>query len=355
MRNKTFLLCLVVGACGNPGAPSSENETQTQEIQRLSPAVVTQASLTDTDDPAIWINRDNPSASLILGTDKGDENGGIYVYDLKGTIDKDRTVLGLKRPNNVDVEYGLSDGDTSMDIAVCTERGINSIRVFKLPEMLAIDNSGIRVFADEPNPEPMGVALYKKDSTVYAIVGRKSGPQEGYLEQLRLELKDGVVVGVPVRKFGKFSGKKEIESIAVDDELGYVYYSDENFGVRKYYADPAMGNEELAAFGQGDFTDDNEGISIYDTGEGRGYILVSDQQNNSFNVYPREGSADGKHQHPLLSVVHLNTVESDGSDVVSTALGEEFPSGMFVAMSDDKTFQIYSWDQISKELKSKEN
>jgi 3-phytase len=61
-----------------------------------------------------------------------------------------------------------------------------------------------------------------------------------------------------VRKFGKYSGLKEIESIAVDDEMGYIYYSDEQFGVHKYYADPAKGNEELSVFGQGDFTSDVE-------------------------------------------------------------------------------------------------
>ncbi len=48
-----------------------------------------------------------------------------------------------------------------------------------------------------------------------------------------------MVKGTLVRKFGLFSGKKEIESIAVDDALGYVYYSDEGYGVRKYYADPS--------------------------------------------------------------------------------------------------------------------
>ena len=51
-----------------------------------------------------------------------------------------------------------------------------------------------------------------------------------------------------VRKFGNYSGKKEIESIAVDNENGYVYYSDEQFGVRKYYADPDKGNQELLVY-----------------------------------------------------------------------------------------------------------
>ncbi|MFY7786627.1 MAG: phytase, partial [Thermoflexibacteraceae bacterium] len=76
----------------------------------------------------------------------------------------------------------------------------------------------------------MGISLYKnKAGKIYAIVGRKSGPTDGsYLWQYLLEDNGaGQVKATLVRKFGVYSGKKEIESIAVDDELGYVYYSDE--------------------------------------------------------------------------------------------------------------------------------
>ncbi len=93
-----------------------------------------------------------------------------------------------------------------------------------------------------------------------------------------------------VRKFGNFSGTKEIEAIAVDDAMGYVYYSDEGFGIRKYYAEPAKGNQELAVFGKTGFAQDHEGISIYSSTDTTGYILVSDQQTNRFNIYAREGA-----------------------------------------------------------------
>ena len=49
----------------------------------IKPAVVTEKVKWDTDDPAIWINKTDPSKSWILGTDK-DDDGAIYVYD--GTL-----------------------------------------------------------------------------------------------------------------------------------------------------------------------------------------------------------------------------------------------------------------------------
>ena len=174
-------------------------------------------------------------------------------------------VDGLQRPNNVDVSYGLLLNGKSTDIAVVTERETNKLRFFSLPDLKPIDGGGLEVFIGEKDRSPMGIALYinPSDHSIYAIVGRKSGPADGYLWQYKL-LDDGGKVGLQlVRKFGNYSGKKEIESIAVDNELGYVYYSDEQVGIRKYYADPQKGNQELTMFGQGEFKEDNEGIILY--------------------------------------------------------------------------------------------
>ena len=87
----------------------------------------------------------------------------------------------------------------------------------------------------------MGVALYRrpKDGAIFAIVGRKNGPKSGYLWQYRLEDDGrGNVRALKIREFGQFSGTGEIEAIAVDDELGYVYYADEGNGIHKWHADP---------------------------------------------------------------------------------------------------------------------
>lgn len=315
----------------------------------IKPKVTTQPVKHDTDDPAIWINEENPSESLIIGTDKN-EDGALYVFDLKGNIIEDKTVRGLKRPNNVDIE-DIEVGDEEFSIAVTTERLTNTIRVFKLPEMTRIDNGGIPVFEGEAQRSPMGVSLYKDpDDNVFAFVGRKSGPKDGYIWQYKLESNpQGHITGTKIRAFGKYSGNKEIEAIVVDDDLGYVYYSDEGIGVRKYYADANKGDEELALFATEGFAQDHEGLSIYSTDIGTGYIIVSDQQANKFHFFSRAGSEDNPHDHKLLKSVDVSTMESDGSDVTNAALGALFPRGLFVAMSDDKTFQFYAWEDLAGE------
>jgi 3-phytase len=365
--------CLVIASivflasCSGPAGPdeppadATDSGTGAVATGALSPVVVTEQTPVDSDDPAIWINPEDPAKSLVLGTDKG---GAVVVFDLDGKIIPEKTVTGLQRMNNIDVEYGFTLGGETIDIAVATERPASALRVFRLPDMTAIDSGGIAVFEGEAGDSalPMGIALYKRpaDGTIFAIVSRKTGPSGSYLWQYRLD-DDGAgnVVGAKVREFGTFSDATsmdegvaelgEIESIAVDDELGYVYYSDELTGVRKYHADPDApdADVELALFATDGFADQREGISIYAVGDGTGYILVSDQQGNAFRIYTREGEPGDPHNHRFVKTVAVSTNESDGSEVTSAVLDPRFPSGLFVAMSDNQTFHYYSWDDIA--------
>ncbi|MBS7564949.1 phytase [Mucilaginibacter sp. Bleaf8] len=326
----------------------------------IKPVIVTEPVQFDSDDPAIWVNPQNPAQSLVIGTDKNAE-GGLYVFDLNGKIVPGKVVKGLKRPNNVDIAYGLNLNGKPTDIAITTERMTHKLRIFSLPDMQPIDNDGIDVFVGETGMEYrdlMGIAVYTtKSGKMYAIVGRKSGPQNGgYLWQYLLS-DDGVghVKAELVRKFGEYSGKKEIESIAVDNELGYVYYSDEQTGVRQYYADPEKGDKQLAIFGTSGFAVDHEGISIYKLSDTTGYILVSDQGANRFQIFSREGTKTNPFEHRLLKIANVDAHESDGSDVVAVPLNNTFKHGLFVVMSNNKTFHYYRWEDIAgKDLQLKE-
>lgn len=310
----------------------------------------TEETAHDSDDPAIWINKINPEESLVLGTDKH-TNGSLYVFDLRGKIIWEKTIPNLRRPNNVDIAYSVKLGEEEIDIAVVTERGRNQIRIFALPSMEPVDNGGIPVFEDEVEKAPMGIGLYTRltDSTTFAIVSRKKGPQENYLWQYQIsDDGNGKFTGILVRKFGNYSGKKEIESVAVDNELGFIYYSDEMHGIHKYYADPKKGNKELALFGTNDFKRDIEGISIYKTGPENGYLIISNQQADQMMVYRREGSVHDIHEHTLITALDFDTRASDGSDVTNVNLGPEFPAGLFVAMSEGRIFKYFDWRNIQR-------
>jgi len=318
-----------------------------QAAEAVSPRVVSQPVRHDSDDPAIWVNLQDPAASLVLGTDKN-VDGALYVFDLQGRIVQDKVVRGLVRPNNVDIAYGVLVGGERVDVAVVSERYAHRLRVYRLPDLAPIDGGGIPVFEGERARDVMGIALYTRaaDGALFAVVSRSDefAPTQGYLHQYRLaDDGTGTLRGLFTRAFGEWSGTKEIEAIAVDNAGGHVYYSDENYAVRKYLADPMAddADEQLAEFGHEGFADDREGISFYRRADGSGYILVSDQQANRFNIYALQTTEDAAEQHPLLASVLLATDESDGSDLVSIEL-PGFPGGLFVAMSTDRTFQFYA-------------
>jgi 3-phytase len=348
-----YLSLFLLSTAALAAAPQPMPDADAKNATPVAPRVVTEPVKHDTDDPAIWVHPSNPAESLIVGTDK-DHDGSLTVFGLDGKIRHELSVRGLVRPNNVDIARGVLVGGERIDVAVVTERYAHRLRVYRLPDMAPVDGGGIPVFEGERARECMGVSLYTRpsDGALFAIVSRSDfgAPREGYLHQYRLvDDGTGTVRGLFARAFGTWSGKKEIEAIAVDQALGHVYYSDENFGIRKYLADPQAedAEDELALFGTEGFADDREGISIYELDAKTGYVIVSNQQANTFRVFPREGTATDPHAHPLITSVLLATLDSDGHDVTTTEL-PGFPGGLFVAMSTDKTFHYYAWADIAK-------
>jgi 3-phytase len=203
---------------------------------------------------------------------------------------------------------------------------------------------------------PMGIGVYRRprDGAVFAIISPKAGPKSNYLWQYRLaDDGTGRIAATFVRRFGTFSGLGEIEAIAVDDELGYVYYADEGAGIHKWLADPdAHGaDQELALFATTGYLQDREGIGIYTLPDGRGYIVSVDQLpgESVFHVYRREGEPGHPHDHSKELLVFKGGADgTDGLDVSSADLGPDFPEGALVAMnSGAKSFLMFRWRDIA--------
>ncbi len=327
----------------------------------VHPSLATESVTDDPDDPTIWVNPSDPSRSIIVGTNKVPApKGALVVFGLDGKIRQ--TIANLDRPNNVDIEYGLQLGGQPVDIAVTTERLKRRLRVYKIePEGTLTDissESGLNVFEGEQgeNGAPMGISLYCRpsDKAIFAIVSPKEGPNDGYLWQYRLsDDGTGKVKAEKVRRFGRYSGGTEIEAVAVDDALGFVYYADEGDGIHKYHADPDHPDaaRELAHFGKTDFKADREGIAIYAHSGGTGYILCTDQLdgNSQYRIYRREGTPAHPHDHSeLLKSVGGGADGTDGIEATSAALGPLFPNGMVVAMnSGAKNFLVFRWEDFA--------
>lgn len=346
---------LILPGSGDPTALSDESLP-------LAPKVATEPVATDADDPAIWIHPTDPGRSLVIGTDKIEKTGGIWVFSLSGkTV---QSIGSIDRPNNVDVEYGFKLGGETVDLAVATERGVKALRVFAIDRSsgkLSDVTGRTAVFKDRQGEAaaPMGIGLFKRpsDGAVFAIVGSKTGPTTGYLHQYRLIEDQGKVSLDFVRSFGSFSGEGEIEAIVVDDALGHVYCADEGAGLRKYHADPNAKNAaaELALFATSGYSGDREGLAILETSPGKGWILSADQVEggSAIMVYRREGDGSSPHKHTLVARVEVESDETDGLDATAKPLGNGFPRGLVVAMnSKGRNFHLFDPGSILDRIKA---
>ena len=319
-----------------------------ESINRIEPIIVTQTVPHDSDDPAIWIHPEDPSQSLILGTDKDELDGGVYAFDLEGNKLDSLSVRGVQYPNNIDVEYGFMWGDSLIDIAVSSEREAGKIRVYSLPDLKLIDQGGFEVFEGEKASyrRPMGIALYKNPALdrIEVFVSRKEGPAEGYIGHYFLSSDStGNLSLTKIQNMGAFvnDGRGEIEALVVDDKKGRLYYSDESCCIRVYNIKEGD-YSVIGTFGQTDFREDREGIALLHNTKGPDKLIISDQQEHAFNIYSlgQDGLPMGAPKR-----VYLSTRETDGCDLTPLAL-PGFSNGLFVAMSDDATFHYYDLEEV---------
>ena len=332
-----------------------QNSNTNQSTSFIRETIATQPVNTDPDDPAIWIHPKQPELSLLFGTDKAERIGRLYVFDMNGTVLQH--IDNADRPNNVDVEYGFQINSTySIDLVVLTERQQKRLRIFQVKMMTRrveeLIGGRTSVFTDSTGDEaaPMGIGLYKRmeNEKMYAIVSRKSGPSGRYLGQYELVWNGQSIDLELIRYFGDFQGT-EIESIVVDDQLGYVYYSDEEYGIRKYNVDPMTNYTGQIGFINTTkiWIGDSEGLAIYSTSDRNGYLIIVDQIPNGsiFHLYERQGN------NSFVRSIRTRADSTDGIDVTSASLNENFPNGLLIVMNEiDKNFLMYDWRLIENKL-----
>jgi 3-phytase len=371
----TALVLFASSGCRRASPAPDEDSTKPPPApSRLSQALEIEAEYStaslsnDPDDPAVWVHPTDPSRSLILGTMKvAAPAGAVVAFGMDGQIRQ--VISGIDRPNNIDVEYGLQLGGKRFDIAVVTERLARQLRIFRIEPTggRLVDIGAVPVLQGQPGEAgaPMGIALYRRprDGATFAIVAPKEGPRQGYLWQYRLaDAGAGRVGATLVRRLGNFSAtsirdENEIEAVAVDDALGYLYYSDEADGIHKWHADPdhADAARELAHFARTGFRGDREGIAIYALPDGTGYIVVTDQidEDSEYHLYPREGAAGNPHDHSReIAVLRGGADATDGIEISSRPLGPGLPSGVLVAMnSGPRNFLVFRWQDIAAAVK----
>ncbi len=366
MKSLWPLLALAAAGCAGTGGsnmnlpasngPMGASRIDPQAMPQQAPLVplrTTEALPNDPDDPAIWVNPKDGAKSRILGTDKHEGTGGLYVFDLEGKIVQ--KITPLDHPNNVDLVQGVKLGDKTMDLAVVTERKQEQLRIFAIDEEGTLtDVTGKTKILPESTGEqkaPMGVALWKKpDGTVDVFVSPKEGPKLGYLAQYKLIAGEGGKVDISfVRRLGSFSGLDkdgggEIEAMAVDQGAGMLYFSDELSAIKRIPADPASKQGEFS-FGRDAYQGEREGLAVIKFDKSK-WLLSSDQKAGGTRLFVWD---IGGRLPRRAAIIPTPADSTDGLEAVTASLGGEFPEGMLVMMnSKDKNFMIFDLREVKR-------
>jgi len=393
-------------------------------------------SLTDVDDPAIWIHPSDKSRSIVVSTLK---RGGLDVYNLAGELlqfippapaplcetNKDcKNKAG--RTNNADIIYGFQLGNKTVDIVVVSDRGLDKLTIYTInhtepsiaPLIDVTSTVAPLIFATSQKEineglTAYGLAVVKTDKSM-AFVSQNATTRITQLELFdngdgsvnyrnvanldfpntftlpnntqwtpcsdddgELPHFEGMVadplhnqvffaqedVGIWKIDLAQPSNEKSWQLIATVKEYGIPYSrtwsesEDEYICQLQTDKDPGFGSETLVS--------DAEGLTLYDGGDGQGYLLASSQGNNTVALFNRTGD----HQFINSFTVGDGTIdgvnETDGMMVVNVNLGGKFDQGVLI-MQDGQNkatnpsaqenirkstnFKYVAWRDIAKTL-----
>ena len=256
--------------------PTISPVTETpDEIRFVDPENPDPNNAPDADDPAIYINPNDPEQSFVITTFK---NGGLRVYDLAGeeiqsitpgnNVDDSspfpspNAIPENIRYNNVDIAYGveyfgqLVGASQTIDFAVVSDRANDTVAFFAInPETKQLTkwDEGFEfpesIFGvDDGEATAYGLATYNSpvDGKSYVFVSQADGNQIAQLEfSATFGAADEPIVNAKVvRTFevpvpeGADPEDAQVEGMVVDRETGYFYVAQEDFGIWKYNAEP---------------------------------------------------------------------------------------------------------------------
>ena len=339
VRDGQRLRSIRVAAATGPTLPVVMASVQTVPVAQAGDAA---------DDPSIWIHPSDPTASMVLATDK---KRGLAVYDLQG---RELQFLPVGRINNVDLRQDVRIGNERIDLAAATQRDEHGIVLFAIG-------------ADRRVTELARLPLGYKE--IYGLCMRRTAQGEaeviandkdGRFLQLRIERDAGGAI--TARRLREFRVASQPEGCVTDETSNTLFVGEERRGVWALSADPAdaqASDRRLVLPVGGPLRADVEGLAIY-RAAGQAYLVVSSQGNDSYVVL--DAAAPYRVRGAFRIGINVEAgidgaSETDGLDVTATPLGPGFPRGLLVVQDGRKrlpegpqNFKYVSWEDVARAL-----
>ena len=287
------------------------------------------------DDPAIWRNPSDPSASLVVGTDK---KGGLYVYDLKGA---QKSFLAAPGLNNVDL-IDLADGRVL--VAASDRSDLATVKLF----LALLDTATGRLapagrIVVGPG-EGYGICMVKPAGAEGIIAF--SAPKSGTIYRTVIREANGAFTGTTITLAAVAT---QTEGCIADPRTNTLYIGEEDTGI--WAIDMGSGAKRMvAAVDNRMLVADVEGLAIAPEGEDGGFLVASSQGDNAYAVFRLPGVTPvGRFR--IAAGTFGSVEETDGIELDSRDFGPDFPGGLFIAQDgvnapSAQNFKYARWDEV---------
>lgn len=340
-------------AAGPGPAPSGAAANRPAAVTALVETTPVESYGDAADDPAIWAHPSDPAKSLVIATDK---KAGLYVYDMQGKVVQ---FLADGKMNNVDLRNDFMLGGEKVTLVTASNRTDKTIAIYRLD----IGKRLLVNVADGPQPtglgDPYGLCMYrhKDDGRTYVFINGDDTRKRQW------ELVDAGNGRVRAELVRDMTFDSQTEGCVANDETAALYVDEEDVALWRLSAEPGGGDLKEAVDRVDANTaikDDLEGMGLYDLGDGRGYLVVSSQGNDSYAVYRREGKQEylGSFSvvaDPIRGIDGIS--ETDGLDVTSRNLGPGFEYGAMIAQDgrnvmpvENQNYKYVPWETIARAL-----
>lgn len=396
-----------------------------------------QGNFTDVDDPAIWVNPNDKSKSLVVTSLK---KGGIDVYNLQGELlqfiepapapacKHSESVCENKagRLNNAEVIYDFSLNGKNVDLVVLSDRGLDKLAIYTIDinadQLLTYVTAPTAPLIFSYNQEEInagntayGLATATTDRTM-AFVSQNSETRVAQLEifdngdgtityknMANLDFPEKYVLpdnSVWTPCSDDDGEHPHLEGMVADTENNALFLAQEDVGIWKINLSDAANSQDWQLiskvndygvpysrtwsdaedeyicqldknkdkdYGNDHLIADAEGLTLYDGGEGKGYLLASSQGDNTIAMFNRSAPYEYITSFTVGDGEVDGVDETDGMMVVNANFGKEFSQGVLIMQDGDNqppkntpakpgvhrestNFKYVSWENVATAL-----
>ncbi|MBP6555561.1 MAG: phytase [Novosphingobium sp.] len=320
---------------------AAQAQTATAEVKAKAETVPVGTAAADAaDDPAIWHNRKDPAASLIVATDK---KAGLYVYGLDG---KARHFVGDGRLNNVD----LIDMGRRGIVVVASDRNNTAaakLRLYRLDPVTA-QLTPLAVL-DGGSGEAYGVCLVRRTGGGFDAF---SVLKDGLIAQVEVRL--GQLPRGTIVRYLKL--RTQTEGCVVDPRTKTLFVGEEDVGIWAFdaRAKGSVTGRLVAPVDGTHLVADVEGLAIAPSGRRGGWLVASSQGDNAYALYSLPDMKPAGRFRIAAGTLGA-TEETDGIGLALGDFGPDYPAGLFVAQDGEnapaaQNFKLVSWAEVLEAL-----